>query len=535
MREFKILVIEIILILGCAKKEVIQSPEKQAKSESTRTIFQASPPPSEIPETGLEEAQEEKFEIGPSDIIDLLEEEESAEIIDKLLSVHTEYDIPMILNEKVKYFIRYFRTEQRDRFKRWLERSSRYIDIMKRILKEHNLPQDLVYMALIESGFSPYAFSRARATGPWQFIKSTGKKYGLRVDPWVDERRDPIKSTFAAARYLKDLYDVFGSWYLAAAGYNAGEKKILSAMRKHRTAEFWELAETRYLKKETRDYVPKLIAAAVIAKNPELFGFTDLNYEEPFTYEVILLPFPIDLVHVEARCGVPMEEIKFYNPELKRWFTPPDRKEYELRVPPGKGEMCFQELQKVPPSERLRFKRYVVQKGETPYLLARMFNITSEEIIKLNGKTSFRPGSEILIPVHEWEQPKKIFYASRGKRRYRDVKVQGYERLFYTVQSGDTLWDIARKFDVNISDLKRWNKIEGNTIFPGDILAIYLKKHSPSISSDEADFYIYVVRKGDTLWTISKKFGVSVTELKNFNNLKVSRIYPGLKLKIPRK
>lgn len=512
-----------LFLSSCAKERFVQ---RDFEKEFVESIPDEEVKPDE---TFLqEESEKEKWRIGISDIIDLIEEEESAEAIDKIISLHPEYDIPMIVNEKVKYFIKYFKTEQRDRFKRWLERSSRYVDVMKKILKENNLPEDLVYMALIESGFSTHAISRARATGPWQFIKSTGKRYGLRVDAWVDERRDPIKSTIAAAKYLKDLYDIFGSWYLAAAGYNAGEKKILNAMRRKRTKEFWELAETRYLKKETKDYVPKLIAAAIIAKNPELFGFKDLNYEEPFTYEVITLNFPIDLSHIERECGISMDKIKFYNPELKKWFTPPDRKNYELRVTLEGSENCKEKLSSIPEGERLRFKRYTVKRGENVSLIAYMFNIKSEEIKQLNRINSniIPAGKEILIPVHEWENPRKVVISKRGKKRYKEVTLEEGERILYTVQKGDSLWSIARSFGVNISDIKRWNNI-GKKIFPGDIILISLPKKT------KKNFIIYTVKNGDSLWKISKRFKVSIKELKRVNNLKTSKIYPGLKLKIP--
>jgi len=522
-----------MFLLSCAKESMVQK-DSVIKNDKAITDFSGGTSQFEenAGEKGSKEVPEEenveKWQIDVSDIIDLIEEEESVEAIDKIISLHPEYDIPMIVNEKVKYFIRYFKTEQRKRFKRWLERSSRYVDIMKKILKENNLPQDLVYMALIESGFNTHAFSRARAAGPWQFIKSTGKKYGLKVDAWVDERRDPIKSTIAAAKYLKDLYDIFGCWYLAAAGYNAGENKILRAMRKGRTEEFWKLAETRYLKKETKDYVPKLIAAAIIAKNPEIFGFKDLNYEEPFTYEVIRLDFPIDLSHVERECEISMDKIRFYNPELKKWFTPPDREVYELRVPVGTSESCYERLKGIPEDRRLRFKKHIVQKGETISLIAYMFNVKPEEVKALNRINSnvIFPGMEILIPVHEWEKPRKVVFLTRGKKRFREVNLEGVEYIFYTVQKGDSLWSIARRFGVSVSDIKRWNNVD-KRIFPGDILLIVLPEKSTE------SYKIYTVKKGDTLIKISKKFNVSVEQLKRVNNLKTTKIYPGLKLKIP--
>ena len=192
-----------------------------------------------------------------------------------------EFDIPIVINAKVEEFVQFFQTTLKNRFSGWLGRSAKYIPSMKTLLKENGLPEDLVYLALIESGFNPYAYSRSKAMGPWQFIYLTGKRYGLKVTGWVDERRDPEKSTIAAAKYLKDLYDMFECWYLAAAGYNAGENKIVKAMKRYQTEDFWELAKYTYLKKETRDYVPQMIAAALIAKDPEQYGFTSIEYEEP--------------------------------------------------------------------------------------------------------------------------------------------------------------------------------------------------------------------------------------------------------------
>src|SRR5512138_2640421 len=184
-----------------------------------------------------------------------------------------ESDIPLTLNSKVEYFVRYFQTSGRNAFSRWLSRSERYIPMMKEVLKKEGLPEDLVYLAMIESGFSPHAYSVAAAVGPWQFMSATGKRYALRIDQWIDERRDPLKSSVAAALYLKELYSLFNNdWYLAAAGYNAGENKILRAIDMYNTRDFWEISRGSYLKRETKDYVPKLLAAAIIAKEPAKYG-----------------------------------------------------------------------------------------------------------------------------------------------------------------------------------------------------------------------------------------------------------------------
>src|SRR3989338_4539642 len=204
-------------------------------------------------------------------------------------------NIPLVMNDQVQGWLDYFQGRGRVHFERYLRRSGKYTQMMRQVLKSEGMPGDLVYLSMIESGFNPHAYSSARATGAWQFIYETGRRYGLKVDSWVDERRDPEKSTVAAAKYLKDLYDRFNNWYLAAAGYNAGEGKIGRAIRKYATEDFWEIAEQKYLKRETKDYVPKLIAAALIAKDPEKYGFTNLRYEEAISHDTVTLPSSTDL------------------------------------------------------------------------------------------------------------------------------------------------------------------------------------------------------------------------------------------------
>ena len=247
------------------------------------------------------------------------------------------YQIPMILNDSVENHMEYFKTRGRDVFQRWLERSARYIPVMREIFREKSLPEDLVYVAMIESGFNPYAVSWARAVGPWQFMPHTGKLYGLRIDWWVDERKDPIKSTYAAAEHLKDLHNLFGSWPLALASYNAGAGKVQRAVLRTRSEDFWDLKASRYIRRETKNYIPKFMAATIIAKNPEAYGFV-VQPVEPFVYDEVVITESTDL-RLIARCaGTTFETIKELNPELKRWATPPDATRYILRIPKGTRE-----------------------------------------------------------------------------------------------------------------------------------------------------------------------------------------------------
>lgn len=333
-----------------------------------------------------------------------------------------EFDIPIVINGKVEQFIHYFQTKIREKFITWLGRSEKYIPFMKNVLKEHGLPEDLVYLALIESGFNPYAYSKAKAVGMWQFISLTGKRYGLRVDWWVDERRDPEKSTIAAAKYLKDLYDMFECWYLAAAGYNAGEFKIINAIKRYRTEDFWKLTHYKYLKRETKDYVPLMIAAALVAKDPEKYGFTEVEYQEPLRYEKVKVPALTDLSLIAKACDTSLEEIKDLNPEIQRRVTPPNEPEYEIKIPFGKRELFLEKFETLQPLEKFGFKTHLVKKGETLKSIARRYRVDLEpmlEINSLNPTSKISKGMTLLIPLRKDEEFKPLVVAQKknGKPR----------------------------------------------------------------------------------------------------------------------
>jgi membrane-bound lytic murein transglycosylase D len=333
-----------------------------------------------------------------------------------------EFDIPIVINGKVEQYIHYFQTTIRHKFVTWLSRSEKYIPFMKNLLKEHGLPEDLVYMSLIESGFNPYAYSRAKAVGLWQFMTLTGKRYGLRVNWWVDERRDPEKSTIAAARYLKDLYDMFACWYLAAAGYNAGEYKIINAIKRYRTEDFWKLTNYRYLKRETKDYVPLMIAAALVAKEPEKYGFTDVEYQEPLRYEKVKVPPLTDLSPIAKACEISLEEIKDLNPELRRGVTPPNETEYEIKIPHGKKDLFLENFEAMQPLEKFQFKTHLVKKGETLKGIAKYYRVDLEPLLEINHLNKTSPVSKgmiLFIPISKDEviRPLAMVQKKNGKVR----------------------------------------------------------------------------------------------------------------------
>jgi peptidoglycan lytic transglycosylase D len=362
------------------------------------------------------------------------------------------FSFPMILNDSVENNLEYFKTRGREVFQRWLDRSARYIPVMKDIFHEKNLPEDLVYVAMIESGFNPYAVSWANAVGPWQFMPATGKLYGLKIDWWIDERKDPVKSTYAAAEHLKDLHNLFGSWPLALASYNAGAGKVQRAVLRTRSDDFWDLKASRYIRRETKNYVPKFMAATIIAKNPESYGFS-ITTNNPFNYDEVVIEESTDL-RLLARCaGCTYEEIKELNPELRRWVTPPDSDKYVLRIPAGKKETFLANFSAIPPEQKIKWERHEVKRGETLSSLAKQYNTSSEAIRDINGlkKTRIKPGKHLLIPIDINAKAQDVSYLTpeQGGKQ---------QEILYRVRRGETLARIAKKHNVTVADIKEWNK-----------------------------------------------------------------------------
>jgi len=371
------------------------------------------------------------------------------------------FNIPMILNDSVENHLEYFKTRGREVFQRWLDRSARYIPVMKDIFREKNLPEDLVYVAMIESGFNPYAVSWAKAVGPWQFMPATGKLYGLKIDWWIDERKDPVKSTYAAAEHLKDLHNLFGSWPLALASYNAGAGKVQRAVLRTRSDDFWDLKASRYIRKETKNYVPKFMAATIIAKNPESYGFAIANYD-PFKYDKVVIEESTDL-RLLARCaGCTYEEIKELNPELRRWVTPPDFDKYVLRIPAGKKETFLANFAAVPPEQKIKWERHEVRRGETLSSLAKQYNTSTEAIREINGlkKARVTPGKHLLIPLDINAKAQDVGYLTPGEGGKQ-------QEILYRVRRGETLARIAKRHNVTVADIKEWNKGLGASVRAG--------------------------------------------------------------------
>lgn len=391
-------------------------------------------------------------------------------------------DIPLTLNSKVNYFINFFQYKGHDFFAKWLSRSERYIPLMRDILRKEGMPEDLVYLAMIESGFATHAVSVANAVGPWQFMSGTGRRYDLKINDWIDERRDPIKSTVAAALYLKALYAIFNNdWYLAAAGYNAGENKILRAIDMYDTRDFWEISKGSYLKRETKDYVPKLLAAAIIAKEPVKYGFADIAYLPAMDLDAVEITSRTDLDLVARLTDVPINILRELNPELRRWCTPPDYPNYLLKLPKGKKELFTAELAKIPEeqryTERIAYKRYKAKKQDTLKSVAVRFDTTPERIAELNklkAKSKLR-GRTLLVPVQSAINTKP----SHKSEPAVVALTAAEDNRYYTIKEGDTLYALAKKFKVTTAILSAWNNItEKVALKPGKriIVAKYSNK-----------------------------------------------------------
>lgn len=403
------------------------------------------------------------------------------------------FDIPVVYNKATKKWIKYFTGKGRKSFERYAARSGRYAPVLSKILNDQGLPRDLIYLAMAESGFQNHARSWAKAVGPWQFMPFTGKKFGLEIDFFIDERRDPLKATVAASMYLRDLYERFGSWELAAASYNAGEGKIGRAIRQYGTKNFWKIRDGRYLKSETKNYVPKIMALAIIGKNLKTFGFEEIEFEVPLDFEEIAVPGNTDLYRMAEVLEIDFEKIKKYNPELIRWQTPPSMTEYILRVPVGlKNKWEVYGLKDTVAAND--YKVYQLKGFSTLDHVGRKFNVPVKVLSELNNISEDHklfPKTAIYLPFRNdhvqknelysdlYEKPRKTVLRRRAYQSRISYALKNGEQIsdpkeFYIVKKGDTLWDIARKTGVSINTIIRSNVklVKRRMILPGDKLAI---------------------------------------------------------------
>lgn len=417
----------------------------------------------------------------------------SPEAAKELGLVNTKFDIPVTWNKQTAMWVKFFTGRGRGHFMNYTKRAGRYAPVLSKIMADNGLPRDLIYLAMAESGFQNHARSWAKAVGPWQFMPFTGKKFGLNIDWYIDERRDPLKATIAAANYLKSLHGLFGSWELAAAGYNAGEGKIARAIKMYRTKDFWRLTRGRYLRPETKNYVPKIMALAIIGKNLEVFGFNDIKFEKALDYEEIMVKGNSDLYEIAEVLQLDFEELKRYNPEVVRWQIPPYLENYTLRVPVGAKEAWddYAEKDSVIADS---YKTYVTNGKSSLHHISRKFKVPLDVLKELNPEIAgnkLAPKSVVYLPFREdhslrasmyadiYEKPsKKVRRIRRQERliaRYaRSGKLIKNPTVFYTVKKGDSLWRVAQRTGVPMGTIIRSNKhiIKRRQILPGDKLAI---------------------------------------------------------------
>lgn len=389
----------------------------------------------------------------------------------------TLHDIPIPLNGKVLSYVELFQGRLREWFQEALQRGTQYLPMIQSVFRAEGLPLDLAYVPLVESAFKPNALSRAKAKGVWQFMRGTAVENGLRHDWYVDERADPLKATAAAAKYLRGLYDMFnGDWHLALASYNSGPGRVQRAVKRAKSSDFWTLSRSsRHLPRETREYVPMILAAMIIAKNPVQYGFEVARQSAPL-HEKVTLPTPVDLRRVAEWTGASVDEIQTLNPELRRWTTPLKDKEYELNVPAGTAAQLAERLATAAPSDLVSVSEYVVRRGDTLSTIARRLKVSTADLADANGltrKSKLKPGQPLIVP----RAPATVL-ASRTDRPApltvsRAAGSSGSSRLVYRVRRGDTLWSIAQEFDTTVDAIKGWNKLRTSKINVGDRLTIY--------------------------------------------------------------
>ncbi|MBD3297139.1 MAG: LysM peptidoglycan-binding domain-containing protein [candidate division Zixibacteria bacterium] len=441
-------------------------------------------------------------------------------------SGQVEYNFPIEMNEQVSNCVVYFQTVGRDPFETYLRRSGKYLPMMKEIVASYGLPTDIAYLPLIESGFNPRAYSYAHASGPWQFISSTGRKYGLDRTMWVDERRDFEKATHSACRYLKDLYEMFDSWTLAFAAYNGGEGRVGRQIKRQNTRDYWKLR----LHRQTRNYVPLFMAGLLIAKDPESYGF-QVEYDPPLEWDWVATNKPLELKDVARALSVDKRVIADLNPELRRDVTPPDIKPYRLRVPKGKGDLFASVYHSLPESERTNFVIHTVRRGQTLSGIARRYGVRASEIAahnKLRSKHFLRVGQRLEIPVPSAAIAHYNSHSSSSSSK-KSSSSSSSSGSKYRVKRGDTLWDLAKKFGTTTSAIRRANKMSAHSkLIAGRTITI------PGRGSSNSGSFWYTIRRGDTFTRIAKRYGIDLNSLKASNSsVNPDRIYVGQRILIP--
>lgn len=485
-----------------------------------------------------------------------------------------ETSVPLVQNRQVNRHLMYYTLKRPEVMERWLQRTEKYFPMMTRIFEEEGLPTELIHLAMVESGLNPKARSWAAAVGMWQFIQATGSMYGLEVNWWIDERRDPEKATRAAARHLKDLYNIWGDWHLAMANYNISPRGLRRAIRAAGEEDYW--AAYPYLPRETQGYIPGFIAATMIEMNPTEFGFQEEYGGEAYDYVVHEVDPLMPLDKLAQAAGITTEELKDYNPELRQWATPPNNK-YPLKLPVGTKQQFASNYENIPKNERSQnVAMHTVNRGETLGYIAQRYGTSVRALYETNENlaNTIYPGQKIVVPLapgsneeiavnRPTNQPRN----QTSTRRSRPDQPANTAKLHYKVKQGDTIGHIAEWYDIRSWQIRSWNQTS-NFIHPGENLVIYVPESKENYYSqinglsfskkqeieneqrsgtDVTEAYLasadsdsdsrsgtvqYTVRPNDTLSEIADSFGVTISQIKRLNNLNGSRIYVGQTLRI---
>ena len=468
---------------------------------------------------------------------------------------NTHSDLPLMMTDQVAGYISYFSGYGRGVFERAYARSGRYHDMIVATLKEQGLPQDLIYLAQAESGFHPLAVSRAGARGIWQFMSSRARGYGLHHNMYVDDRQDPDKSTRAAARHLKELYEQFGDWYLAMAAYNSGPGTVQAAVKRTGYADFWELYRRNVLPRETRNYVPIILAVTIMTKNPSQYGLDDVSMDPPVAYDSVTIDYPVDLRLVAQCVNTTGEALQDLNPSLLRLSTPRTGK-FALHLPAGTKDQYETAIAAIPTDMRLWWRYHTVQPGDTLASLARTYHATAKSITSVNhlDGPELEANARLVIPV------------APGKHPTNDPATYARRITHYRVHKGDTVESVAENFGVSPQMLRRWNALRGSSLSGRRFLALHLpitpsthdaevassrtgkSKHSSTgsktdtasvkppvtksaqierLKTETAAVLHHKVKSGETLYSIAQAYKTTVAALKRDNG-NVAVLHPGM-------
>ncbi|QJB55617.1 lytic transglycosylase domain-containing protein [Pseudodesulfovibrio sp. zrk46] len=454
------------------------------------------------------------------------------------------FDLEPHETKEVEQYFNYFTHKARKTMVRWLERSQPYLPHVRRVFTKYGLPQDLVLLPFVESGYNVRAYSWAGAGGMWQFMKGTGRLYGLKSDWWIDERRDPYKATDAAARHLRDLYDRFGDWYLALAAYNAGEGKISRALKKAGCNDFFELTKRNRklsrrvrLKTETRHYVPKFIAISKIFQNLDTLGFAPVSWDMEMEVAPVKIPGGTDLLALARAGGMTWKDFHSYNPAFRRQVSPPHM-EATAYLPVGKADKMMAYLADPGSRPYAGYTRHRVRSGDSWWRISRRYKVPVSVLKKVNNTRSnnLRPGQYVMVPGNG---SSRTVAASRPASSSSSTRAIAAKRGNYVVRNGDTLWSISQKFGTTVNTIKRSNGLRSSRLKVGQKL--YIPNNSGAATKQavkdagkvKTQLVRYKVRRGDNLTSIARKFGVTVSELKKWNSLnRKGTIYAGQRLKV---